>query len=154
MNNRYTEVISSFQVDEHGKFKIPARFLDEVKLYFANTNVELICRKKRSRRSIQQNKFLHVLFTIFSQKIRETQGNAPTPSILKEICKLKFLLVDVTDEETGEVIGQRIKGTSELNKSEMADFITEIYQYAVTKYDVVLPPANTEFEIDLYFDRK
>ena len=150
---KYIEIYSSFQVDDQGKFVIPGRFVKEVKMYLSNTNVELICRKKRSTRTQQQNRFLHLLFNIFSEKIRETQGKAPTPFELKEVCKFKFLLIEVADEETGECIGQRIKGTHECSKSEMMDFITDVYNYAVEKYNVVLPPCNTDLDLDLDFER-
>jgi hypothetical protein len=135
-------------VGEDGSFVIPARLVTEIKTYFKGKTIEIIARKKRSRRSCQQNRYLHLLFNIFSAELINYTGDKQyTPSVIKEMMKFKFLLTDIANEETGEITGQYIKGTHELKKSEMIDFIDDVVRYAAENYGIKLPMANEQFEL-------
>ena len=144
------EVYTSFTTDGDGRGKIPGRFLSDISLYFKNCNIELIARKKRSRRTLPQNAFLHVLFTIFSVELISLTGNKIyTPVLVKSMMKLKFLKYDLVDENTGEVVGEAIKDTHTLKKGECADFISEVLQYAAEKYHIVLPEPKEQIRLSI-----
>ncbi len=84
--------------------------------------VLLSVEKLRSKRSIKQNAYLHLAFTIIKEGLNDL-GNDFSVLEIKELLKYKFLLTEVFSEKTGEIFGQRIRGTSELSKEELCDFI-------------------------------
>lgn len=104
----------------------------------------------KSTRSQQQNRYLHLLFTIFKDALNDL-GNEFTMEEVKELCKMKFATIDVFNNVTGECIGQRIKGTHEMSKSEMVDFIESIIRYSADFFHIVLPYPNENFSLD--FDK-
>lgn len=115
--------------------------------YFNGKRVEITLTKARVKRSTQQNRYLHLLFTIFRDALNDL-GNEFTLEDIKDICKLKFAVIDVVNKDTGEVIGQKIQGTSEMSKSEMITFIDAIIQWAADHFNIVLPYPNEEFTMN------
>ena len=110
--------------------------------------VRITLEKVSAKRSLQQNAYLHLLFTIFTESLNEL-GNDFTMDEVKELCKAKFLLVDVMNVETGEIIGQRIKGTSEMTKTELNLFIENIIRWAADYFSIVLPYPSEQLEVSL-----
>jgi hypothetical protein len=51
--------------------------------------------------------------------------------------------------ETGEVIGQRIKGTSEMTKTELNLFIENIIRWAADYFSIVLAYPSEQLEVSL-----
>jgi len=113
---------------------------------FEGKRVEITIKKVGSQRSHQQNRYLHLLFTIFKDALNDL-GNEFTMLEVKELCKAKFSLIDVVNQETSEVFGQRIKGTAEMTKGELAEFIESIIRWAADSFHIVLPYPNEQFEI-------
>lgn len=101
--------------------------------------------KLSSKRSLQQNSYLHLLFTIFAEALNDL-GNKFTMEEVKELCKAKFCLIDVINENTGEVLGKRIKGTSEMTKVELGEFIESIIRWGA-EMQIILPYPNEQLEI-------
>ena len=116
---------------------------------FEGKRIELTIQKLKSARSGQQNRYLHLLFTIFKNELN-LLGNEFSMDEIKELCKAKFCLIDVVNESSGEVLGKRIKGTSEMTKSEMTDFIESIIRWGA-EFNISLPYPNEE--IMLKFDK-
>jgi len=110
--------------------------------------VRITLEKVSAKRSLQQNAYLHLLFTIFTESLNEL-GNDFTMDEVKELCKTKFLLIEVMNVETGEVIGQRIKGTSEMTKTELNLFIENIIRWAADYFSIVLPYPSEQLEVSL-----
>ena len=69
---------------------------------------------------------------------------------VKSLMKTKFLLIDVVNIDTGEVIGERLKGTSECNKEELSEFVEKVIQWAA-EIQIILPYPNEQ--TDLNFER-
>lgn len=103
--------------------------------------VEIKIRRVSSKRSLPQNNYLHLLFTMFTSELNKLGNNFAMVEV-KELLKAKFALCDVYEESTGEIIGQRIKGTSEMNKTELSDFIDSIIQYGSEMFGFQLPYPN------------
>lgn len=110
-------------------------------------NAVITISKLSSKRSLQQNRYLHLIFTIFKDGLNEL-GNEFTMQEVKDICKYKFALMDVVNESTSEIIGQRIKGTSEMSKVELAEFIDNVIRWAADNFHIVLPVPNEMLEIN------
>jgi hypothetical protein len=103
--------------------------------------------KFSAKRSGQQNRYLHLLFSIFCEALNEL-GNDFNMIEVKELCKAKFAMIDVIDKSTGEVLGKRIKGTSEMNKTELMDFIENVIRWSADTFSIVLPYPNEQLEIE------
>ena len=112
---------------------------------YEGKRVIVTIEKLSSKRSSQQNRYLHLLFTIFTEELNEL-GNEFTMMEVKDLCKAKFALIDVFNEKTGEVLGQRIKGTSAMNKTELSDFVESVIRWAADSFGIVLPYPNEQLE--------
>ena len=110
--------------------------------------VRVTLEKVSAKRSLQQNAYLHLLFTIFAESLNDL-GNDFTVDEVKELCKAKFALIDVMNKETGECLGQRIKGTSEMTKTELNLFIENIIRWAADYFSIVLPYPSEQLEVSL-----
>lgn len=117
-------------------------------LKFAGKRVKITIERQRSTRSHQQNAYLHLLFTIFKDSLNEL-GNDFTMDEIKELCKFKFATIDIINEDSGEVFGQRIKGTHEMKKMEMVEFIDKIIIWAADHFGIILPYPSEQLGIDL-----
>ena len=88
------------------------------------------------------------MFTIFSHELISYTGDKQyTMEVVKDICKCKFLKTSVINEKTGEVIGERIKGTSELTTTEMSIFVDDIIQWSIEQFGIRLYLPNEQIEI-------
>ena len=102
------------------------------------------CSPKRSN---QQNSYIHLLFTILTDALNDL-GNEFNMLEVKDMMKAKYLLVDVVNEKTGEILGQRIKGTSECTTIELNNFFENVIRWGA-ELGIVLPYPNEELELDL-----
>lgn len=103
--------------------------------------------KCSSKRSNQQNSYIHLLFTMLTEALNDL-GNEFNMLEVKDMMKSKFLLTDVVNEKTGEILGQRIKGTSECTTIELNEFFENVIRWAA-ELGIVLPYPNEELELDL-----
>lgn len=101
--------------------------------------IETVSRQRTS----QQNRYIHRLFTIFTQALNEL-GNDFTMAQVKGICAAKFLVVEEVEKSTGEVIGERIRSTTELNTVEFNEYFEKIIAWAATVFGIVLPLPNED----------
>lgn len=132
---------------ENGKLVRNRTLLSETIQRFNGKEITITIEQKRKKRSNQQNRYLHALFTIFKNELNEL-GNKFTVLEVKDLCKYKFSMVDVINEESGEVIGQRIKGTSEMTPTELNTFFEEIIQWAAEAFHIELPLPNENLQIN------
>ena len=125
-------------------------FLEAVKL-FTGKQIVLTLEKKKNKRSISQNAYLHgVVFPVACDGLNDV-GYRVSLEETKTLLKQKFLIKEFVNENTGEII-ESIKDTSELTTTEMMDFIAEIQQWASEYLSVYIPDPNEELEIE--FDTK
>jgi F0F1-type ATP synthase alpha subunit len=102
-------------------------------------NFSHVLKKDRTN---QQNKFMWVLFTIIGDEIGMDKDR------VHDIFCFKYLLEEEVNEKTGEVF-KRIKGTSELSKSEMMKFIDQIIIYCADELHIILPMPGENLKLDL-----
>lgn len=137
------EIISSV---ENGILNRNRNQIAEVIKSFEGKEIIITIEKKKKKRTSNQNAYLHALFTIFKNELNAL-GNKYSAAEVKELCKFKFAKKDVVNEHTGEVIGQRIQGTSEMSTTELNEFIEEVIQWAAEMFNIQLPYPNEELEI-------
>src|ERR1035438_1609739 len=99
-----------------------------------------------SKRSLPQNSFMHLVLQMFTDELNKITGNDMRMSELKEMMKRKFAMIDVINENTGEIIGERIKGTSEMSKMELMQFLDNVILYAQDMFGIVLPKEDSQLE--------
>lgn len=68
-------------------------------------------------------------------------------SEVKGICAGKFLVIEEVDVSTGAVIGQRVRGTSELSTIEFNDYFEKVIAWSATVFGIILPYPNTESDL-------
>lgn len=142
----YSDIDSNDQL----QMNIRNRFKSDLK-HFKGKRVEITLTKATKKRSLEQNRYLHLLFSIFRDALNDL-GNTFTMEEIKDLCKFKFSVVDVFNESTGEVIGQRIQETRDMSTTAMVNFIDNIINWAAEKFDIILPYPNEEFTLD--FDKE
>ena len=113
---------------------------------FDGLEVIVTIEKKTKKRTVSQNSYLHVLLRLFADELNKL-GNDFTMLQVKDMMKFKFLTVEVFDKETGEVIGQRVRDTSELTTTELTWFIERVVQYAADMFHFNLPMPNEQMNI-------
>lgn len=149
--------ITYFSDVKDGKLQtnISLRIKEDLR-HFEGKRIELTLCKKRRKRSIEQNNYIHLLFTLFANSFTELTGDKIPMQEWKEMLKFRFARRDKFNLETGEVIGQYIQGTSEMNKTELSNFIDDIIRYGAEMYSFNLPYPNEQLKVDLdlNFDRK
>lgn len=122
-----------------GKFHT---FQKELKYFAGKGEIEILVRKKRAKRSNEQNR----LYRAYVRLLAEHTGY--TEEEMHSVIGLKFRKVYKVDEQTGEVL-YYIRSTTQMNKMEMADHITEIQQWCETTFHFRLPNPNETWEIRL-----
>ena len=109
---------------------------------------EIEIKKQKKSRSGQQNRYFHQLMTILSMELISYTGDKRyTPAMVKDIVKCKFLKVEVINEVTGEVIGERVRGSSELTTTEMMTFVDDIIQWSIEQFGIRLYLPNEQSEL-------
>lgn len=127
-----------------GKLVRNRKLITETIKQFEGKTIVLSIEKQTKKRSTLQNAYLHASFTILTKGLNEL-GNKFSMSEVKELVKAKFLMIDMIDQSTGEVLGKRIKGTSELTTTEMMEFIMEMQQWAA-EFEIMIPNPNEQIK--------
>lgn len=117
---------------------------------FESKRVLIKIEKLGATRSIRQNSYIHALIAIFSKELIDYTGDEQyTPSELKNMLKTKFLIRDVFSTKTGEVTGQKVLRTRDLNKEEFLIFTDQVIRYAADEFHITLPVPSEQFEMGL-----
>lgn len=141
------KIVAFGKINESGKLHIVNRKdFDSDLLYLRNKEVVIRVEQKTKKRTISQNAYIHLLFGIFANELNKL-GNTFSMQEIKDMMKFKFLMIDIINYENGEVIGHRIKDTSELTTTETAKFIDDIIHYGLTEFDVQLPLPSEQLNI-------
>ena len=99
-----------------------------------NRRVELILRKRRSQRSIEQNRYY---WGVIVEILADHFGY--NPEEMHEALKFHFL-------KSHEDKLVTVKSTAKLSTDEFARYINQIVIWAATEYQIFIPPAG-EVEI-------
>jgi hypothetical protein len=95
-----------------------------------------------NKRSINQNSYVHVVFTLAQKGLYELGYDwILTMDHTKKFYKEMFLTVDKVNQKTGEV-KPFVRGTSELSKEEMGEFIDKVRDHQLEWAGVYIPPPS------------
>ncbi len=115
--------------------------------------VELI--EKKQRRTIQQNKYIHLLFTWFAIEYGETIEYVKQV-IFKQLVNPELFKTEYVNRKTGEV-RESWKSTADLDTKQMTLAVDRFRNYASKEAGIYLPEAderefleNIEQEVERY----
>lgn len=135
------------QVSEEGVLKITNRKQFDVDIKdFSGKYVVIDITKKKSIRSLSQNAYYHSAVVPLVRQGLKDLGHKLTLEDTHLFLRGKFLKEELVSED-GEVIGERIKSTTELTKSAFADYISEIQQFSAEILGVNIPNPNEQLHI-------
>jgi hypothetical protein len=130
-------------VDESGTLKIRDRKgFDGYLKQFAGKEVSIDVKRKRSKRSDDQNRFFHSWVSLIAEHTGYSKDE------MKDILKYKFLRIEEISDMTGETFVYT-KNTSKLGKSEFADFCTEIQSWSMEMFKIKLPLPGEQWELTI-----
>jgi hypothetical protein len=113
---------------------------------FTNCEIWITVEKKRSKRSIMQNRYYFgVCVSLIQERFKEL-GTDCNKEDVHCFLRGKFLFNEVLNDVTGEVF-QIPRSTTDLSKSEFSEYISKIQQFAAETLDVIIPDANEQLEI-------
>lgn len=123
------------------------RFDQEVK-NFLGKEVTITVERKRKKRSLSQNAYLHgVVIPMCKDGLNEV-GYRFTLEQTKTKLKEMFAQAEMVNETTGEYLSY-IKDTSDMSTSEMMDFVAEIQQWATEFLGVYIPDPNEQLTLEI-----
>lgn len=99
-------------------------------------------KKTVSKRSVKQNRLWWLYMGIISEYTGFTKDEA------HEICKAHLCQRDKVNELTGEVF-RVTKSTTEYNKTEFNELVSQLQQFAAERIGVFLPDPNSQLEINI-----
>lgn len=95
------------------------------------------------RRTDRQNRYYWPCFVHALWEYLHEQGSDLSEEAVHQLMRAKFLTVDVADPATGEVIGQRVRSTTELSTVEFNDYLDRCAEWLRDMFGVRVPDANT-----------
>ncbi len=137
------EIYFSGKVNEQGTLEgIPRKkFADQLK-HFAGKPIELIIRRKKKYRSIQQNKFLWLSYNLISDH------TGFTPDELHEIFKGMFLKREKVNEKTGTLFTYT-ESTTALTTIEFMEYMERIVKFSAEEFGITLPMPEEQAQLPL-----
>lgn len=94
----------------------------------------------RARRSDRQNRwYWPCVVTAFAQYLTEQDFEITTKEQAHEVLKAKFVTVDVINKSTGEILGQRVRSTTELSTAEFSDYCERCRAWLLEFFGIVVP---------------
>lgn len=126
---------------ENGQLKFNRKGLEKDIALIEKATCEIIVRKKRSRRSGEQNRYFHAICGILGKELGYEKEQ------MKDILKMKFLKKERVIEATGEII-EYLEHTSRLNKTEFADFTSEVIRWA-EQLGIILPLPEEQTTLNI-----
>lgn len=104
--------------------------------------------KARPRRSDRQNRYYWPVFIGSMYDFCKAQGSNETHDQLHEMFKVKFLRKPVINQQTGELIGQAIRSTTELTTTEFNEYLDKIAMF-LAEMGIVVPDPSEYREKDV-----
>lgn len=127
--------------------KVASAEIAEVLKSLEGKRAEIIIKKARSKRSIQQNKYYFGCVVAIVRQGLKDLGYIMTPEETHEFLKDKFLGYETMANTEGLEIGKKYKSTTELTKTEFGEYIEQIQIFSAEILNVVIPDPNQQTEI-------
>lgn len=142
-------ILSYYGKVEDGKIELPKKVNVEVIRMFDGKKIEVIFRQKKKHRSNQQNAYYWAVpVGMIYEYLKDTDNSEVwTPEMVHEILKYKFLLRQRVNSDTGEVIYEYSRSTTDLTTSEFMDYLTKIQQWAAETFHINIPDPDEQGDL-------
>ena len=136
-------------VIKEGKLRINNRLdFDTAMLNIGELEVTLTLEKRSKKRSNPQNSYLWSVVYGCARKAFMDIGYVLTLDEVHEFFKAKFLISDIVHPDTGEILGSKIKSTTELDTFEFNEYFEAIIRWCAEYLSVEIPYPNEQVEIN------
>lgn len=105
-------------------------------------SITISSKKKRSN---PQNRYYRGCIVPIFQIIYKGLGYDLTQEETHQVLKERFLSVDLIRED--EVVGRRIKSTTELSTTEFIEYCERLQRYAAEVFDTYIPDAGEQVNL-------
>jgi hypothetical protein len=121
------------------------KFIEEMK---KEEGVHYIKREKKNKRTSPQNRYLHgVMLPIVRDALRDAGWNhIRTLEDAKDFLKVKFLINEVVNENTGEIMTS-FGRTSELNKEQFSILVEDVTVWLWEFFNITMPAPGQQGEM-------
>lgn len=134
----------------NGKLELINRkvMIKDLAMYFNNQKISLTIEKWRKTRSQEQNRYYWGVMVEAVKLGLNDVGYKMTTEATHELLKYKFLIKELVNEETGEILNT-IGSTTGLSTSEFMEFVAEVQRWAAEYLNINIPnpgeQGNLEF---------
>jgi hypothetical protein len=104
--------------------------------------------KTKSRRSLQANKYYFGVCVDMIRRELVERGYDVSVQETHEFLKAQFNSQPLIDENTGELLGEVPRSTTDLNKEEFGDYIQRIQRFAAEKLSIVIPDPGEQMMLE------
>ena len=134
---------------ESGKLHIyrSKDFVKEIQV-FDGKKVEITVRKKRTHRSLMQNAYYWGVIVPLVQQGLNDVGYKVGKDQTHEYLKGTFHIVELVNEETGEIL-KSVGTTTNMTTTEMMEYFEEIKQWATEYLNIYIPDPNEQIKIEI-----
>ena len=108
--------------------------------HFNDKRVEISIKRLSAKRSDRQNRLWWLYMTILAKEIGYTKDE------MHDICKWQFLKREKVNEKTGSLFYYTLS-TTQLNKLEFADMVTELQHWSLLEFDIKLPLPEEQTQL-------
>ena len=112
----------------------------EVARLFGGHSIEIIIRRKKKHRSVQQNRYYWLVASIISDQTGFTKDE------IHSIFKSRFLRTEKVNECSGAIY-EFVRSTAELTTVEYEEYLDQVRQFASQEFGLVIPMPNEQMEV-------
>jgi len=102
------------------------------------------CRNQKSKE--QLGYYFGVVVMRVKAAIERVWGEKIPAIQVHELCKSRFLMRDIIDHRTGEVVGSVAASVADLDTKEMTDYIENVRMFAAEMFDEQIPDPDKNWE--------
>jgi len=138
------------RIDEDGRLKIWKRgeLVKELS-GLRNMDITMTIEEYKKPRSTKQNRYFHgVVLPMCKLGIMDSTGEIVTLQEVKDLLRSLFIVREIIDEETGEVL--RVpRGTSDLSTIEFNEFIERIQHWGTEYLNIEIPDPGEQLTLEV-----
>ena len=137
------------KVDNNGGLRVMNRGLfDEAMSKLAGCDVVIEVSKKIHKRSSPLNSYYWSGVVPIVREALFDLGHILTKDEVHQFLKMRFLKTDICSND-GEVIGERIKSSTELTNAGFLEYLEQIKQFSAEILGVYIPDPNEQSKISI-----
>ena len=137
----------SGRVADNGEIMLPRRFRTDVARLFPGRDIVVIVERRRRKRTQNQNAYYWAVIVQMICDGLNAAGENVNPQEVHEFLKFRFLRIQKTDPDTGELLWEYSRSTSALKAFEFSLYLDQCIQFAAEYLGIQIPPPHTQTEM-------